>query len=84
MSMSNLKRNEMANKITLKVGDQVMWRGGFGGDAPLKAKVTGIELCKAGEKYGESVDQVFWKNKDRIVVDLDNDHWARGHQISPI
>ena len=74
----------MANKITLKVGDEVMWRGGFGGDTPKKAKVISIEICQGGSKYGKSVDQVFWKYQDKIVVDLDNGHWARGHQISPI
>ena len=75
----------MANKITLKVGDQVMWRGGFGSDAPKIATVENIELCKyAGAKEGDSVGSVDWSKKDRIVVDLDNGHWAKGHQISPI
>ena len=75
----------MANKITLKVGDQVMWRGDFGSAEPKIATIENIELCKyAGAKEGDSVDQVFWKYKDRIVVDLENGHWARGSQISPI
>lgn len=74
----------MANKIILKVGDQVMWRGSFGSDAPKKAVVENIELCRAGQKYGEPVDEVSWSDKDKIVVDLDNGHWAKGHQISPI
>ena len=73
----------MANGI-LKIGDKVMWRGGFGSDAPKEAVVESIELCKAGEKYGMSVTQVDWLKKDRIVVDLNNGHWARGSQISPI
>ena len=72
------------NMKTLKVGDEVMWRGGFGSDAPRKAKVVGIELCRAGEKYGEPRESVDWSKKDRIVVDLDNGHWAKGHQIDPI
>jgi hypothetical protein len=74
----------MANKNKLKVGDKVMWRGGFGNDAPKEAVVESIELCKAGEKYGNSVDEVSWNKKDRIVVDLDSGHWAYGRQISPI
>jgi hypothetical protein len=69
---------------TLKVGDEVMWRGGFGSEPPRKAKVIGIELCRAGEKYGEPRESVDWSKKDRIVVDLDNGHWAKGHQIDPI
>ena len=67
---------------TLKVGDTVMWRGGFGSDAPQKAVVTGIEVCPAGEKYGESRESVDWRRIHSVVVDLDNGHWAKGHQIS--
>jgi hypothetical protein len=69
----------------LNVGDKVMWRGGFGGDAPKEATITGIELCEYPDgKYGMSVTQVDWSKQDRIVVDLDNGQWARGHQISPM
>jgi hypothetical protein len=74
----------MSNRTILKIGDKVMWRGGFGNDAPKEAVVESIELCKAGEKYGNSVDEVSWDKKNRIVVDLNNGHWARGSQISPI
>ena len=74
----------MANKITLKVGDSVMWRGAFGSEAPKEAVVESIEICKKGGKHGRCVEQVFWSKKDEIVVDLDNGHWARGSQISPI
>lgn len=28
----------------LKVGDQVMWRGGFGRDAPQVATIAGMEV----------------------------------------
>lgn len=74
----------MADRITLKVGDEVMWRGGFGSESPKLAKVEGIEICKSGSKYGKPVDKVSWKRKDEITVDLDNGHWARGSQLSPI
>ena len=74
----------MENKIILKVGDRVMCRGGFGSDAPKEAIVESIEICPTGEKYGKQVYEVEWSKKDYIVVDLDNGHWARGHQISPI
>jgi hypothetical protein len=69
---------------TLKVGDTVMWRGGFGSEPPRKAKVIGLEVCPAGEKYGESRDHVEWSKIHSVVVDLDNGHWAKGHQISPL
>jgi hypothetical protein len=69
---------------TLKVGDEVIWRGGFGIDPPQRVKVTGIEICELGEKYGDPVEEVEWSKRDRIVVDLENGRWAKGHQISPI
>ena len=69
---------------TLKVGDTVMWRGGFGSDAPRKAKVVGIEVCPAGSKYGAPRESVEWSKIHSVVVDLDNGHWAKGHQISPL
>jgi hypothetical protein len=80
--LSNLKQYIMSKVLT--VGDKVMWRGGFGGESPKEAIVESIELCKSGSKYGDSVNSVDWSKKDRIVVDLDNGHWARGYQISPI
>ena len=76
------------NNITMakiSVGDKVMWRGGFGTQPPKEATITGIELCGyAGAKYGEPRSSVDWSQQDRIVVDLDNGHWARGSQLSPI
>jgi hypothetical protein len=69
---------------TLKVGDTVMWRGGFGSEPPRKAKVVGIELCRPGQKYGEPRESVDWSKINSVVVDLDNGHWAKGHQISRV
>ena len=68
----------------LKVGDTVLWRGGFGSDAPKKAVVEGIEITNGG-KYGDPVDEVDWtKVRDRnVTVDLDNGHWAYASQIKP-
>ena len=69
----------------LSVGDKVMWKGGFGSQPPKEATITGIELCSySGAKYGTSVSSAEWSQKDRIVVDLDNGHWARGSQLSPM
>ena len=68
----------------LKIGDEVKWRPGFGQDLPRKAKIIGIELIAKGEKYGQPVDKVDWSLVHSVVVDLDNDHWAYGHQLAPI
>ncbi len=69
-------------KDTLKIGDTVLWRGGFGSEPARLAVVEGIEITNGG-KYGDSVDEVPWSEVyDRnVTVDLYNDHWAYGEQI---
>ena len=68
---------------TLKIGDKVWWRGGFGGDPRKVATVEEIEIT-GGYKYGEQVDEVDWSEVyDRNVVVSFSDHpnWAYGEQI---
>jgi hypothetical protein len=48
------------------------------------AKITSIELCKDGSKYGIGMDKIFAEDKDRCTFDMDNGHWAYGYQIKPI
>ena len=66
----------------LKVGDTVLWRGGFGMDPLKKAVVEGIEITNGG-KYGDPVDEVDWSKVTgrNVTVDLDNGHWAYASQI---
>jgi hypothetical protein len=66
----------------LKIGDTVLWRGGFGADPFRKVTVEEIEITNGG-KYGNQVDSVEWsKVQDRyLVVTLDNGHWAYAYQI---
>lgn len=73
----------------LKIGDQVSWRGAWGTYAPKIAKVIGIQIdCM--NKYGTEVSEVPWSvvkevnDNERVVVDLDNSHWAYAFQISPV
>ena len=72
----------------LKVGDKVMWRGGWGKEAPKKATVECIELCAVGSKYGKDVKSVAWETIEKgnrsVTVSLDNGHWAYGYQLNPI
>lgn len=74
----------------IKIGDSVMWRGGWGTDNPLEAKVTGIELTsvsdsfKARCKYGKQVEEIEVKKKNACIFTLDNSHWAYGMQIDII
>ena len=68
----------------LKIGDTVSWRGCWGRDAAKDAKIRGIELVAVGKKEGgREVNSVSWDTvkKGKVVVDLDNGHWAYGNQI---
>ena len=67
---------------TLKTGDSVWVRGGFGTEPRTLATVEQIEITN-GDKYGAEVDEVKWALVyDRnVVVSLDNDHWAYASQI---
>lgn len=77
---------------TIKVGDQVMWRGCWNQQPSIVATITGIELtpsffCTSPNiryKYGVPVNEVETANKDKCVFTLDNGHWAYGNQITPI
>mgnify|MGYP001426017399 CR=1 FL=1 len=69
---------------TIKIGDSVVWRGGFGMDMPLSATVEGMELTdNPREKYGESVDEVdlYSVRENRVVFSLGNGHWCYSEQI---
>ena len=66
----------------LKIGDTVLWKGGFGSDGEKEAVVEYIE-ANCVNKSGDEVDSVEWdKVKGRsLIVSLDNGHWAYGEQI---
>ena len=72
--------------MKLKVDDTVNWRGGFGHDAPFRAKVLNIEINCHGGKYGDEVDECEWSEvtRENCIISLDNNHWAYGNQIKPI
>lgn len=70
----------------LKVGDKVMWRGGFGRDAPQVAVVAGMQVTdEPREKYGDSVEEVNWDliRENRVAFELTNNKWAYSEQIEP-
>ena len=71
----------------LKIGDTVLWRGGFGLDPAREVIVEGIELiAEAGSKYGTPVQAAPWHHLTgrHAVISLNNQHWAYGCQISPL
>ncbi len=67
----------------LKIGDIVIWRSSWGKDAPKEAKVTAIEI-NCVNKSGKEVSKVSWDKVDsrKVIVNLENGHWAYGTQIS--
>ena len=69
-------------KDTLKIGDTVLWRGGFGSEPAKLATIEEIEIT-GGYKYGEQVDEVPWSEVygRNVTVDLENGHWAYAEQI---
>jgi hypothetical protein len=75
----------MAKQI-IKIGTKVKVRF-FGGETKI-AKVTGIEKCECGEKYGEPVDEVEFRYRAgnfgagvEYTFSLDDNHWCYGEQI---
>ena len=71
---------------TLKIGDTVVWRGGWGRSLPKEAVVVEIAVTeRPHQKYGADVKEAQWVTvrEDRVVVGLDNGHWAYGYQIAP-
>ena len=72
---TNIERGNMRKYI--EIGTKVNTRWG-------EAKITGIELCQNGEKYGIDQKKVFAEDKDRCTFDMDNGHWAYGYQVAPL
>ena len=67
----------------LKIGDTVLWRGGFGSEPAKLAVIEEIEIT-GGYKYGDQVDEVPWSEvygRNVVVSFSDNDHWAYAEQI---
>jgi len=65
----------------IRVGDKVMWRDRWGQGYPRPATIEAIEVCTVDDKSGIDVEEVREELKDVCVFDLDNGHWAYGHQI---
>jgi len=72
------------SKDYIRVGDRVMWRGGFGFDTPEVATVTGLSVTTTERsKYGRDVKRTSWDKvyANKCVVSLDKGNWAYGEQI---
>ena len=71
----------------LRIGNTVLWRGGFGRDPAREATVEGIELIEEeGSKYGTAVESAHWSRLTgrHAVISLACGHWAYAEQIAPL
>lgn len=69
---------------TLKVGDTVQWRGGFGRDEPRPAVIDHMEITTEPRcKYGDPAESVSFElvRSNRVVFGLTNGHWCYAEQI---
>ena len=75
----------ISNKKLLKIGDRVIWSGGWGAEPPNYATVTDITLSDDEHgKYGTEVKSMSWELVPSwACVGLDNGHWAYGYQLKP-
>lgn len=69
---------------TLRIGDKVIRRGNRGHDDPQVATVVNIE-SNCTNKQGTPIKRISWNTikSAKIIVDLDNGHWAYGFQLRP-
>ena len=71
--------------MKVRVGDRVIWRGGWGNHEPEVATVTEMEITEEPRsKYGGvGVDEANWSqvHQNRVLFTLDNGHWAYSDQI---
>lgn len=74
------------SKDTLKVGDTVLWRGGFGSEPAQEATVAKIVLVDEGKRELAQVGEIAWGMVDTrlVIVDLANGRWAYGAQIAAL
>ena len=67
----------MANRQYIKIGTQCNTRFGT-------AKVTGIELCNNGAKYGIALVKVFIEDKYSCTYNFDHGHYQYGAQVTAL
>jgi hypothetical protein len=71
-------------KNIINVGDTITYRGSFGAGLAKQAKVMGLTLTEEPRmKEGQECLSVFVKDvkANRVVFDLDDNHWCYSEQI---
>ena len=55
--------------MKVKIGDTISYKK-WGNVTPSEAVIEGIEVCKAGEKYGRPVTKCDLSKHSEVVLDL--------------
>lgn len=72
-------------KDILRIGDTVMWRGGWGQNPAKEAVVAVIEAeADLDDRVGQPVNMLPWSKVPQAIITLTNGHWAYGDQIRPL
>ena len=69
--------------MKVKIGDTIQYRK-WGDIQPTEAIIEGIEVCKAGTKYGRQVTKCDLSKHQEVVLDLSDDHWCYKEQVVDI
>lgn len=71
-------------KETINVGDQIVYKAGFGDDLPKITRVTQMEVTDyAREKYGDEREEASLElvEDNRVCISLENGHWCYSEQV---
>lgn len=71
-------------KNTIKIGDRVVYRPGWGSMLPVTVTVLTMDLTsEPRDKYGDSVKEASFDliRQNRILFVLSDSHWAYSDQI---
>lgn len=67
----------------LNVGDVISYRP-YGNMMAIADKVTSIEICKPGMKYGREVTSCDLDKHSNVVITVSNNHWCYKDQLIDI
>lgn len=71
-------------KETIKIGDQIVYHGGFGDALPSISRIIQMEVTDyAREKYGQERTEVSLElvEDNRVCITLENGHWCYSEQV---
>jgi hypothetical protein len=69
--------------MKVKIGDTISYKK-WGDILPSEAIIEGIEVCKAGTKYGREVRTCDLDKHSEVALYLDDHHWIFKSQIIEI